>query len=281
MALAMIPPPNNVNWAEKTLSLENKQLHYYYSISGTGHPLIFLHGAMDNGLCYSRVAEQFLGQYDIYLPDARGHGQSSDIPKKSNFSDLVTDLKDLCEANSLRDVIIMGHSMGGAVAAQFAASYPDLVKAIVLEDPGFMSRSQKIFLPLFGIFIVFFLRHRDPPKLLSEFEKRSKRMNSTWDPVDQIVWAKAEQEFTTHYPRKLVSIMKGLPKGPDIIGQIKAPILLVTSEKGIVKKKLVDKLQALQPTLRWHYVAKAGHNIRREQFADELGAVKEFLNSFR
>jgi N-formylmaleamate deformylase len=277
----MIPRSNAETWAEATLSLENRQLHYYYSKSGTGHPLIFLHGAMDNGLCYSRLAEQFLGQYDIYLPDARGHGRSSDFPKNASFSDLVTDVKDLCEANSLRDVIIMGHSMGGAVAAQFAANYPDLVKAVVLEDPGFMSRSQKIILPLFGLFMIFILRHRDPPRHLSEFEKRSKKTNATWDPVDQMVWAKAQQEFTTHYPMKLISIVKGFPKGTDIIGKIKAPLLLITSEKGIVKKRLVEKIQAIQPALRWHYVAGAGHNIRREQFDVEIAAVKEFLNSTR
>jgi pimeloyl-ACP methyl ester carboxylesterase len=267
-----------VNWDDATLSLESKQIHYYYSKSGNGRPLIFLHGIMDNGLCYNRVAEQFLDQYDIYLLDARGHGQSSDVPNNSKFQDLVDDVKDFCDAHQLRDVTVMGHSMGGATAALFAATYPEYVRAVILEDPGFMSGFQSKFLGVFAVLIILFFRHQDTPKPLAEFEKRSKRMNSKWDPVDQMVWAKAQQEFTTHYPRKIMLVLKGMPKGTDIIGQIQAPTLLLSSERGLIKEKLVHKLQVLQPALQWHYVAGTGHNIRREQFDEEIAAVKEFLD---
>ena len=269
---------NNIKWEENTISLEDKQLHYYYSRSGTNRPFIFLHGAMDNGMCYDRVAEQFTNDYDVYLLDARGHGRSSDFPPDFTFSQFVNDIKDMCEHEHLQDITLMGHSMGGAEAAMFAATYPDLVKAVIMEDPGFMTKSSKAFMGLFGLVFALFLRHEDPPKPLSYYEKRSKKMNASWDERDQLVWAKAQQELATHFPRKLLAMMKSMPEGIDVVSKIHAPALLVTSERGIVKKKFVKRLQEANPGLQWKYVEGAGHNIRREQFQIELDAVKEFLS---
>ncbi|HMF33048.1 MAG TPA: alpha/beta hydrolase, partial [Candidatus Lokiarchaeia archaeon] len=132
-----------VDWEENTLTFESKQLHYYFSRSGTGRTIIFLHGIMDNGMCYDRVAEQFAENYDLYLPDARGHGQSSEMPDKGDFSLLIEDIKDISEQNNLSNIIVMGHSMGGAEAAQFAAQEPQFVKAVILEDPAFFSGFSK------------------------------------------------------------------------------------------------------------------------------------------
>ena len=267
-----------VKWEEDTISLETKQLHYYYSKSGTNRPFIFLHGMMDNGMCYDRVAEQFIGDHDVYLLDARGHGRSSDFPPKFDFLQMVDDIKDLCEHEQLHDVTLMGHSMGGAEAAQFAATYPELVKAVILEDPGFLGKFQKMLMGLFGIFFALFLRHEDNPRSLSVYEERSKKMNATWDERDQLVWAKAQQELVTHHPSRLLSLLKKMPDGIDVISRIHVPILLVTSEKGLVKKKIVKRLQAVNSGLQWKHVEGAGHNIRREQFQVALDVVKEFLS---
>lgn len=266
-------------WNEETISLETKRLHYYYAKSGTNRPFIFLHGAFDNGMCYDRVAEQFTNDHDAYLLDARGHGQSSDIPAhKFTLSQMVDDIKDLCEHEQLQAVTLMGHSMGGAEAALFAATYPDLVKAVILEDPAFMSRSTKALTGFFGIFLALFARHEDTPKPLEHYVKLSKKMNVSWDERDQLVWAKASREFVTHYPIRMLSVLRTFPKAIDVITKIHVPILLITPERGIVKKKLVKRLQAINSGIQWKYIEGASHNMRREQFQVVLDAVKEFLN---
>jgi N-formylmaleamate deformylase len=268
-----------VDWEEETLSLESKQIHYYFARSGDKPAFIFLHGVMDNELCYERVAEQFQDDYDLYLPDARGHGQSSDPPKHANFRLMADDVKEICEKNNLRGVTLMGHSMGGAQAALFAATYAELVKAVILEDPGFLSRPLRTLLAVFGGLIGLFIRHQDHPKPLSEFEKKSKKWNPKWDPRDQLSWAKAQREYAAHYPRQAFAMMKTMPKGSDVLPAIQAPILLITSESGLITPKRAKQFQAIQPCLQWKYVAQAGHNIRREQFQELVDAVKEFLVS--
>ncbi|HME54591.1 MAG TPA: alpha/beta hydrolase [Candidatus Lokiarchaeia archaeon] len=267
-----------VDWEEETIAGESKQIHYYFSRSGIRPAFIFLHGAMDNGLCYERLAEQFQDDYDLYLPDARGHGQSSDFPKTADFHLMVDDIKDLCEKNDLRGVTLMGHSMGGVQAAQFAVTYPELVKALILEDPGFLSRRMRMQFTFFKILMSLAVRHQDNPKPLSEFEKKSKKWNPKWDPRDQLTWAKAQQEFAAHYPKQLFAVlMKGMPEGSEIIPQIQAPILLITSKSGLITEKRAKQFQAIQPGLQWKYIAQAGHNIRREQFQELVNAIKEFL----
>ena len=49
---------------------------HYYRTGGDKSPFILLHGATDNGLCWTRVAEMLSARYDVIMPDALGHGLS-------------------------------------------------------------------------------------------------------------------------------------------------------------------------------------------------------------
>lgn len=267
------------NWNDSKIELDGKSIHYYYHIDGEKPFMFFLHGFMDNGLCYNRVAEQFLDRFNVILPDARGHGQSTDPPKGASFKEMLDDVRDLCDHLKLDKIYIQGHSMGGAQAALFAAEYPDRVNAVILEDPAIVSsRMSKIGMSFFGFFLIF-APHRKSPAPLEKYIKRSKFMNKKWVEQDQLVWAKAQQEFETHYAAKNALMIKNVPNGKDILPKINVPILLITSDGGIVKKSSVKELQAIKPELNWEYVVGAGHNIRREQFEHEIEAIKKFLDA--
>ena len=68
--------------------------------------------------------------------DARGHGLS-DPPSPSDPPDVqVEDLAGLIKELKLNRPILMGHSMGSSSVARFAARYPDVARAVILEDPG-------------------------------------------------------------------------------------------------------------------------------------------------
>ena len=94
------------------------------------------HGSSDDGLCWTNLATEFQDRYDIIMFDARGHGLS-DPPTAADPPDVqVEDLAGLIKALKLEKPILMGHSMGSASVAQFAAKYPDVPRAVILEDPA-------------------------------------------------------------------------------------------------------------------------------------------------
>jgi pimeloyl-ACP methyl ester carboxylesterase len=274
-----------LDWKDAFIERENKRIHYYYHLKNSESgakspfPMIFCHGFMDNGLCYDRVAECFASAHDLYLIDARGHGKSSDPPKNATYLDLIADIFDVCTDNGLKDVIITGHSMGGVEAALFAAEHPELVKAVILEDPGFAPKISKFIgaFALIGIGLTYW--HQDEPASLEKHIKRAKFMNRSWAERDQLVWAQAEREFRTHYPVQNLKILGSGAAAKDILPRIQAPVLLFTSQRGIVKKKAVTKFRLYLPSLQWVYVPNAGHNIRREQFELEINAITDFLRS--
>lgn len=101
---------------------------------GQGRPIIFLHGLfgmLDNWQTFGkRMAEE---DFLVYLVDQRDHGKS---PSTEEFSYpiLANDLKEFMDQNWLYEAIILGHSMGGKTAMQFASEYPDMVEKLIIVD---------------------------------------------------------------------------------------------------------------------------------------------------
>lgn len=101
---------------------------------GSGQPLIILHGLFGQGDNWSTLARQFAEQgFEVYLVDLRNHGLSphSDV---WNYQLMSDDIKELINDNDLKHVILMGHSMGGKVAMQFAIQHPELLDKLIVVD---------------------------------------------------------------------------------------------------------------------------------------------------
>jgi pimeloyl-ACP methyl ester carboxylesterase len=116
-------------------------MHYYRMGKPGGPALVLQHGFSDHGLCWLTLAGDLQDEYDILLPDARGHGRSARIAE-GECIDQTADLTGLIRALGIERPVVAGHSMGGTIAGQLGARYPDLPRALILEDPGwFQPRS--------------------------------------------------------------------------------------------------------------------------------------------
>src|SRR5579872_2376976 len=114
------------------VSANGLKIHYYRT-GGDKPALVLAHGATDDGLCWSRVAEQLAPDFDVILPDARGHG-GSDAPQGAyTSSDHAADLAGLITALGLDNPAIGGHSMGAGAVLSLLGEYPDLVRCAILE----------------------------------------------------------------------------------------------------------------------------------------------------
>ena len=122
------------HWQEATILANGISQHYYRS-GGEKPALILLHGFSESGLSWSRVAKALAADYDLILPDARGHGLSSGPEVGYSEEILVQDVVELIHALHVQPVDLLGHSNGALTAAHLAADHAELVRAIVLEDP--------------------------------------------------------------------------------------------------------------------------------------------------
>lgn len=106
----------------------------FYRKSGQGQPLIILHGLFGQNDNWGTLGRQFAEQgFEVYLVDLRNHGLSphSDV---WNYQVMSDDILELINDNNLKQVILMGHSMGGKVAMQFAIQHPELLDKLIVVD---------------------------------------------------------------------------------------------------------------------------------------------------
>lgn len=100
---------------------------------GQGQPMIILHGIFGSSDNWLTQAKLFSSHYRVITVDQRNHGQS---PHDSEFSypAMVKDLSDFIEEHRLENPIVIGHSMGGKVAMNFAVAHPEKPEKLIVVD---------------------------------------------------------------------------------------------------------------------------------------------------
>lgn len=104
------------------------------NIIGEGKPFVILHGFLGMGDNWKTLARQFShSNFEVHLVDQRNHGRSFH-DDEFDYELMTEDLMQYCDANNLSDIVLLGHSMGGKTAMQFATTYPDLVNRLMVAD---------------------------------------------------------------------------------------------------------------------------------------------------
>lgn len=114
---------------------ESQRLKLHYSVWGdpaSGKPpLLLIHGGQDHSRNWDFVAERLEDRYTIYAPDLRGHGDSSwSIGGMYGFPEFTLDVAVLADTIPGK-LTIIGHSLGGGIALQYAGTAPEKVEKLV------------------------------------------------------------------------------------------------------------------------------------------------------
>jgi pimeloyl-ACP methyl ester carboxylesterase len=108
---------------------------FYTDDPGAGPPLLLIHGWTCDSCDWSWQIDAFAGAHRVVAPDLRGHGRS----ETGNTHDLPTfaeDLVALLDALGTGPVVVVAHSLGGAIASVLAVEHSEHVRALVTVDPG-------------------------------------------------------------------------------------------------------------------------------------------------
>jgi pimeloyl-ACP methyl ester carboxylesterase len=100
---------------------------------GQGQPIVILHGifgSSDNWLTQARILSS---EYRVITVDLRNHGQS-EHSDEFDYKVMVSDIEKFIDDLKLKDVILIGHSMGGKVAMNFAIAHPEKLQKLIVVD---------------------------------------------------------------------------------------------------------------------------------------------------
>ncbi|MEX1157970.1 MAG: alpha/beta fold hydrolase [Thermomicrobiales bacterium] len=237
-------------WVE----LDGARLHYQRA--GSGEPVILIHGLSASSRWWSPNVGALAEHFEVYVIDLIGFGRSRGR-QRFVLSESAALLARWMEAAEIERAHVVGHSMGGFIAAQLAAEFPEKVLRLALVDAAVpLPRQRRLehvshlgrelrytplrFLPLLATDAV-----RAGPKT---------------------VWGAFNQMLTADIERQL--------------GQIQAPTLLVWGEHDtLVPPAIADRLAELIPDIRRVVIAGSGHKPMLERPTEFNRAVIEFLTA--
>lgn len=250
-------------WSEGQIHANGITLHYYRT-GGNKPPLVLLHGFTDNGLCWTHVARGLENEYDIIMPDARGHGLSEGLTNGFSTELMADDTAELIQALHLERPLLMGHSMGASTSAQIAATYPDLVKAVALEDPPWHEWQDD--------------QGKFNEKPREERIGILRKEHPSW--ADDVLgpMADAKAQFNT----QVLNFRRFAPSWRDVVPKIQCPMLLITADPqrgAIIHPEDAEEMKKVWHDARMVRINEVGHMIHFEQYDQFMNAVKKFFSS--
>ena len=260
------------SWSTAVCQTNGINLHYTRT-GGNKPPVILLHGLMTNGRCWTGLAQALEQEYDVIMPDARGHGQSSVPAHGYRYEDHAADIAGLIRALRLPPPLLLGHSMGGMTAAVMASQKTQLLRGLVLADPTFLS-----------------------PQVQQEVwasdvaDQHRKMLTKSLDEVVADARVRhphrAAQTLELFAQARLQTSLRAFevlrPPNPDyaqLVREIEVPTLLLFGEEGVISRAVAEELQGLNSALQVAQIRQAGHALHLDQPARFAAAVKDFLRA--
>ncbi len=259
--------------------LDVGKIRLYYEEMGEGLPLIMLHGGLLDRRMWDDQFQLFSKQYRVIRYDVRNHGMSRAVPDTFTHYD---DLYRVMEQLGIEKAVIMGLSLGGRIAVDFALEYPEKVSALVLAAPGLSGYNfnspelQEVNVPMQKAFqegnldmgIEYFQRgwtdgpHREPSEVDSTIRAKVRTMavNSAehWNPQSRVV----EQ----------------VPPAVDRLGEIQAPTLAVVGELDMPDiLDIVDRIEKSVSGAKKVIVPGVAHMVNMEKPEEFNAIVLNFL----
>jgi N-formylmaleamate deformylase len=274
-------------WSEDDVFVNGLKIHFYRT--GREKPqVVFNHGAGDDGLCWTHIVRQLEKDYDVIMPDARGHGKSSSGMGEYSTQARVEDLAGLIQALNLKKPVVGGHSMGADSAMYLAAKFPELVRAVFLEDPP-------IFLPgeMLGTGDQM-IKADDIGKEITKFMRMFKLMPGQIGmmaarkffpdyPIDEIKpWVHSKRRLSFDFLNCLSDLKFGQGDPVEVFQHIHVPVLLFIGDRekmSLVSRETASQAVRINADVHVVHLEGASHDIRRTRFDGYMPALKEFLGS--
>lgn len=115
-----------------------------YRRMGSGPALVLIHGITSSSRTWSTVMPALAEHYDVIAPDLLGHGHSAKPRGDYSLGAYASGIRDLLVALEIPTATIVGHSLGGGIALQFAYQFPERMERLVLVDSGGLGREVNV-----------------------------------------------------------------------------------------------------------------------------------------
>ena len=252
-------------------------MHLHFKQLGHGEPLVLLHGLFGSGDNWFGVVPKLAEKFHVFAPDLRNHGHSPHHPEM-DYPLMAADVENFFSAQKIASAHVIGHSMGGKVAMQFALDFPARVKKLVVVDmaPRAYARTHDpIFVALLALDLKSFqTRHQIEEALAPEISSLNLRRfllkNLSRDDRGNFVWKMNLRGVAENYAR----LGEGLVAPHHFYG----PTRFIRGGKSDYIRA-ADELEICQrfPGAQIQTIPAANHWVHADSPEDFIRLVLEFL----
>lgn len=251
----------------------------YYQHYGEGQPLIILHGLFGMSDNWVTHARRLADNYSVYTLDQRNHGKSG-WNNVFNYEAMVDDLVNFLESQNLEKAHILGHSMGGKTAMQFALEYPGKVDKLIIADISADEYNHKHDVLIEAMLSVDLQKYASRSDVDKELERSVSDPRIRQFLLKNLHW---KDRSSLGWKANLEVILENLPevfKAIDSAEPFNKPALFVRgSDSPYILQKHIPRIKKLFPQSRIETIEGASHWLHAEKPEEFFHIVKKFLSN--
>jgi pimeloyl-ACP methyl ester carboxylesterase len=253
----------------KTIKVNGLDVHYY--TAGQGEPLVVIHGGGGDARSWISNIEELSEKYTVYAPDLPGYGGSQRLAGDYYIPELSDFIGSFASSLGLEKFNLVGHSMGGGVALDYALKSPQKIKKLVLVSSLCLGREIAFWVRLLSIHALLRSLGTLTISILRGIKWMAERLNPAefimpLSPASMTVGG----NITTFRQQSVVL--------KDRLAEVAVPTLVVWGARDpIVPVKHAYQAAEAIPDCRVKVFEKRGHNVHRDALAEFSSTVTGFL----
>lgn len=251
------------------------QLHF--QASGRGKAVILLHGLFGSADNWHSIATRLAENFQVFALDQRNHGQSPHSSEMS-YPLMAADVENFFGAQGIESAYVIGHSMGGKTAMQFALQFPGRVEKLVVADMApraYAPAHDKIFAALLALDLESFsarpqIEDALAPEIPNLVLRRFLLKNLGRDSAGKFFWKMNLRGLAENYGQLRAPISASAPFQ-------KSALFIRGGKSNYLNAEDEPLIRALFPQAEIKTIPEAAHWVHADQPAEFLRLVLDFL----
>ena len=244
-----------------------------YERRGRGEPLVLIHGYPLDGTTWNEIASLLENDFDLFIPDLRGMGQSDAMDKTYTVAEIASDVAGLLDHLKFQKAFIVGHSMGGYVALAFARAYPNRVRGLGMISSQVLADSSE----------------RKQGRYQTAKDVQEKGISVVVDSMtpklsaDVRIKVFVREVMQRQKPAGVIGSLKAMAErddSSDLFKSFKFPVVIVHGDAdALIPVERGREMKAALPSAHYAELKGAGHMSMMEKPKATVNALDQFLNN--
>jgi len=253
-------------------SIRVGHLDIHYLTGGEGEPLILIHGGGDSSRAWLQNAAELSRYYQVYLPDLPGFGRNKAIDEDFALSSYVTFVEDFSRSLGLGHFHLVGHSLGGGIALNYALKFPHRIRRLVLVSSLCLGREIAFWARIFSLPIFYRIAKKTVVSIFRAIGWLVRKLNF---PLGKVT---PPSLFRMSIGKSIMTVRGQTTVLANQLSELLMPTLLIWGAKDNIVPVCHARLAAERiPDCQVRVFQNSGHSVYRHRIREFSSLLVRFL----